>query len=107
MTSDMCFDVAAGEELKRQGLANAVRARPMAFGAARQAARFLGERGWQFVTMDDVFEHGFPKVSAIDLGNAAGAVFRERCWRLTPKRVKSRRTSNHAREIKVWEFVGL
>ena len=40
------------------------------------------------------------------LGPVAGSIFSGRRWELTAYRVKSRRKSNHGREIKVWRFVG-
>jgi len=39
-----------------------------------------------------------------DLGNAAGSIFAGKRWKFTGDRVKSRRPSAHAREIKVWRL---
>lgn len=46
-------------------------------------------------------EHGIDS-----LGPAAGAIFRGKDWEFTGQRVTSARVSNHAREIKVWRYVG-
>ncbi|MCC9603531.1 hypothetical protein LOC67_23525 [Stieleria sp. JC731] len=43
----------------------------------------------------------------IDLGPAAGSLFRGRQWQFTGKRIKSAKVSNHAREIKVWRLVSV
>ena len=40
------------------------------------------------------------------LGRVAGGVFRGREWQPTAYRVRSRRASNHGREIKIWRWVG-
>ena len=100
------FSIAEGDRLKREGMERAADARQGPLKQARRMARFLAQQGRLLVTIDDVIEYGFPELTAAELGNAAGSVFKEKCWRLTAQRVKSRRASNHAREIKVWEYVG-
>ena len=40
------------------------------------------------------------------LGAASGSMFKSKEWEFTGKRIKSKRTSNHSREIKVWRYVG-
>ena len=44
------------------------------------------------------------ELRGIDLGPAAGSVFRQACWEFTGQRIRSSRKSNHAREIKVWRY---
>tara|TARA_E500000305_G_scaffold111692_1_gene126814 strand:- start:3945 stop:4256 length:312 start_codon:yes stop_codon:yes gene_type:complete len=41
----------------------------------------------------------------VSLGPAAGSLFRQKHWRFTGDRINSKRVSNHAREIKVWELI--
>jgi len=40
------------------------------------------------------------------LGPAAGSLFRGNSWIFTGRRVRSSRKSNHARELKVWQYKG-
>ena len=106
MTPDL-FSIAEGEHRKREGMGRVAEAKETALSRARVSARELG-RSRRFVTIDDVisslqFFDGV--VMSRALGNAAGSVFREKCWRLTGQWVKSRRASNHARSVRVWEYV--
>ena len=58
------------------------------------------------VTADDVNAALIRIGITESLGNAAGSLFRGSEWQFTGERIKSARKTNHAREIKVWRYLG-
>lgn len=95
-------NVSVGEQLKEEGINRAAEAAGSNLELARQAAKDAAlKNSDNEVTIDDVRD-------ALDfnLGPASGAVFRGSDWQFTGKRVKSTFPANHAREIKVWRYVG-
>ena len=92
-----------GERLKAEGMAKAAINRASALSAARALAKSIGHRD-RYVTADDV-HHCLFDYQKEDLGNAAGSIFRGPTWKFTGRWLKSTRASNHARMIRVWEYV--
>jgi hypothetical protein len=97
-----------GETLKQQGMERARLARKELLIAARIIARDLADKAEYFgdgITIDDVMEVLETKrFSSADLGNAAGSVFLKRDFVFTGEWRKSKRTSSHARMIRVWRL---
>lgn len=59
------------------------------------------------ITMDDVVESLVDDgKSAHCLGGSAGSLFKGRAWVFTGERRRSTRVNNHARELKVWRYIG-
>ena len=88
-----------GMQLKLRGLQLASEAHREALEYARESAYILALKQGE-VTSDDVIVSD--EISAA-LGNAAGAIFREKHWRCVGFR-KSCRPSAHARIIRVWRL---
>ena len=74
---------------------------------ARCAAVEIALRHRDRITNADEVGELLLKEHGIDsLGPWAGAIFRGKDWEFTGQRVVSKRVKNHAREIKVWRYVG-
>tara|TARA_Y100001968_G_C18710860_1_gene415609 strand:- start:129 stop:452 length:324 start_codon:yes stop_codon:yes gene_type:complete len=101
------LDFMTGNVLKSEGMAAAAADKAELLQIARDAADWVATygNGYGTCTSDDVamrmqmLGHKYG-----DLGNAAGSIFAGKKWRFTGDRVKSRRPSAHAREIKVWRL---
>lgn len=102
------FDALRGESLKTQGMASAAKNKAWLLDLAREKAREIAlSRVSREVTADDVHEALFRAGHKPEhLGNAAGSIFRGRCWQFTGRYVRSQRPSNHSRDIKVWFYTG-
>ena len=101
------FDYQAGKARKREGMDDAAHGQNrtplhMARRIAKDLARShpLRECHADAVGME-LRRRGYPP----SLGPAAGSLFKGREWKFTGERIPSTRTSNHAREIKVWRLV--
>lgn len=99
------LNYAQGEALKDQGMKDAALSREDLLETARRIAHAIalalpGRRCHADLVAQEMERRGLP-----DLGPAAGSLFKGGNWRFTGERVKSRRTANHARELKVWEYV--
>jgi len=104
--SEQQMEFLTGHQLKQIGMDRAADVRADALTIAREEAEYLGKTT-EFVHMDMVVPRmELRGVSSEDLGNAAGSVFKGGNWKFTGHRVMSKRPSNHAREIKVWRWVG-
>ena len=68
------------------------------------AVQVAQQRRDRTVTADDVYRL-LPPADIHHLGNAAGSLFRGAAWEFTGRRTRSRRITNHAREIKVWRLI--
>lgn len=91
-----------GVDLKAQGMEQAATSRYSALSFARKIARSIANsRPSRTVTIDDVQHRLLPE--GIDLGNAAGSVFKEPCWQFLEYH-RSHRASNHARIIAIWQL---
>lgn len=92
-------DLFEGTARKERGIAQASRSRSAALDWARSAAKVAAASG-RSITADDIQEL-LPE--SMDLGNAAGAIFRGPDW-VHVGYTKSRRPGNHARVISVWRL---
>jgi hypothetical protein len=81
-------------ELSSQSFVEAMRA---------EAKRISKERGW--VSSDDLRVYASQHNLEPTHQNSWGAIFRGPCWQVVGRR-KSAVPGNHAREIKVWQYVG-
>lgn len=106
MTEPNLFDAERGEKLRDAGIERAAmnQRRKNVFEEAKiRAVAIAGHCGT--VTIDDVMQEmervGFD-IGII--GPSAGAVFKGPQWEFTGQWVKSRRTSNHCRSIRVWRL---
>ena len=101
------FDFHASKALKREGMDDAAHGQNrtplhMARSIAKDLARShpLRECHADAVGME-LRRQGYSP----SLGPAAGSLFKGREWKFTGERIQSTRTSNHAREIKVWRLI--
>jgi hypothetical protein len=99
------FDAIAAREAAEQGIATAEINKRTLLDEARGIAVELG-REKRFVTADDVVRRYSFRHPHDPLGNAAGGIFKGKEWRDTGRRVRSKRVNSHARELRVWEFIG-
>jgi hypothetical protein len=99
------FNLQAGEDLKATALDNAEKRNALELGRqfAREAALRRADRT---ATADDA-ARGFLRIGkpADFLGNSAGALFRGNEWEFTGRWQKSHRTTNHARQNRVWRLI--
>jgi hypothetical protein len=100
------FDSVAAARLRDAGMTLAAENKNPLLLYAREGAREIARgRESREVTADDVqawlVGKGF-KESALE--NAAGSVFREKCWRFV-RWTTSKRPAAHARGIRVWRLV--
>lgn len=98
------FDRAQSQSRKRQGMLLAEQNKSVLLERARAIAVDLGKKQ-RYVTADDVGKE-MQYRSMGELGPAAGSLFKTSDWVFTGRRIQSDRRSNHARELKVWEYVG-
>ncbi len=100
------LDFMTGNVLKSEGMAAAAADKTEILQIARDAADWVANHiGDGICTSDDVaMRMQYLGHKYGDLGNAAGSIFAKKKWRFTGDRVKSRRPSAHAREIKVWRL---
>ena len=99
------FDYEESLRLKYEGMDRAEAKAATPLEEAREIARRIAlKTPDRCVSADDVGRElkrlGLP----FSLGPATGSLFRGKEWEFTGRRIKSRRTSNHAREIKVWRL---
>lgn len=93
-----------GKNAKDVGLARACLANLENLLEARRYAKLFAEgHPEKTCTADDVQK--VLQARGIDLGPAAGAIFREKCWQWTGRFVQSERISNHTRLLRVWRLI--
>ncbi len=104
MTQMSIFDLPMGIELANKGIALAADNKGELVTRGRNIAlRIAATRGE--VTADDVqYELAKEGVSVKALGNAAGAIFRDRRFRFTGRMAKSTRIHAHGNLLRVWEL---
>lgn len=104
MSSDSpyLFDMTTGEALKQHGMELAADHRVDELCLARQIAIEIARNGDGTCHMDQVRQR-LPE--GVELGPAAGSVFKGSEWEFTGLRVRSLLQSNHARELKVWRLI--
>ncbi len=104
MTQMSIFDLPMGIELANKGIALAADNKGELVTRGRNIAlRIAATRGE--VTADDVqYELAKEGVSVKALGNAAGAIFRDRRFKFTGRMAKSTRIHAHGNLLRVWEL---
>jgi hypothetical protein len=96
------FDLSEGIRRKEEGLDLASRTRRDALAAAKLIAMQLAaRRPDRTITIDDIQEVIIPM--GINLGPAAGSVFRGRDWEFVGTR-KTKRKTSHARPVSIWRL---
>jgi hypothetical protein len=92
--------------LAEAGMHFAVARRSPLVDAIRLRVRVLAQcREDRTATADDVdIALADLKRTHAELGNAAGSIFRDGCWRFTGDWRASTRDSNHARPVRVWQL---
>ena len=104
MDGDGLFNSGESERQKEEGMDRVATNRAERLEEARSIALYLAMALGE-VTADHVGRHLKHIGHGPDwLGNAAGSIFKGPWFHFTGKRVKSARTSNHARELKVWRL---
>lgn len=98
------FDVIEGTRQRDAGMERAAKNKAHLLDLAREAATHIARRTGE-VNMDDVYAAlEFYCGNYGELGNAAGAVFKGGQFEFTGRWVKSQRTTNHGRFIRVWKL---
>jgi hypothetical protein len=98
------YDATTSEANKREGMSHAALAGSGNLEIARVIAANIAWANNGLVTMDDVGK--VLDARGIEVGPWAGSVFKGASWEFTGSRVRSTRTSNNGRELKVWRWVG-
>lgn len=91
-----------GESLKKDGMKNAADANHEVLMLAREIALHLAKQTGGRCHADMV--QSVLIANGLELGNAAGSLFKTQDWEWTGDFVKSDRVSNHARIIRVWRL---
>lgn len=95
-----------GIALKEAGLALARTNKQMLLSLCRnELVRIAFTRDDLTATADDV--QGYLEsigYTSADLGNAAGSLFRQKCWKFTGEWSPSSRKTNHAHSNRVWRY---
>lgn len=94
------------KQAKEDGMAKAAKNKAALLAYARELATNhpLARVG---ITMDEVVEALVEEgKSERCLGSAAGSLFKGGSWEFTGERRRSKRMTNHARELKVWKYKG-
>lgn len=96
------FDQEESEAGKESGMTAAAEKRPSDLELAREIARSLCKANGT-ANADEVGRLLDERHGVVSLGPAAGSIFK--CgFVFTGRRVRSTRTKNHARELKVWRL---
>ena len=104
MTQTRTFDLPMGIELANKGIALAADNKGELVTRGRNIALRIAELRGE-VTADDVqYELAKEGVSVKALGNAAGAIFRDRRFKFTGRMAKSTRIHAHGNLLRVWEL---
>ena len=100
MTEQFNFDFS--QQAKEQGMRLAADNQPSALAMAREIAEEIARRNGR-VSADDVGRE--MKARGYDeTGPWAGSIFSQKQWEFTGLRIRSKRVSNHGRELKVWRL---
>jgi hypothetical protein len=96
--------VLSSRQLKAEGMEKAATAKTTELAVARELAVSLArQKPTRTLHMDEL--RTTLDILGIELGPAAGSVFRGDDWEFTGQRVESEHGSNHARELKVWRLI--
>jgi len=103
------FDLNAGLRAKEQGMLDAATkpGRQELLELARSTAKAIAlKRDNRQVTVDDVGRTLKGLFGINSLGKWGGSIFKPKEWEFTGKYKRTARISSHAREVKVWRYVG-
>lgn len=101
------FDETESQKRKDEGMKIAAEAQPTLLDKCREVAVEIAmDRPDRKVSSDDVGIVMLQRHNVSGLGPVGGSIFRGPNWVFTGERVRSTRTTNHAREIKVWRYTG-
>lgn len=108
MDNPTLFDAVAAERGKETGMSEAAASRSELLAIAQQLAIDIAKtREDRCCDADDVqagmVQRGF---SVFALGNAAGSIFKGKCWEWTGVFVKSERAHSHSNLLRKWRYVG-
>jgi len=98
------FDYAEAQRLKAEGMDLAAANNTTPLAMARAAAKQIAQATDGTCDADRV--GAAMEILGIPTGNWMGSLFKGKRWEFTGQRIKSIRKSAHAREIKVWRWVG-
>jgi hypothetical protein len=94
-----------GEQLKLEGMTRAADNNGMILKLYQSTAERLGRMGYP-ITIDTVhLELAIYGLGPVDIGNAAGSVFKGKDWERVGFR-KADRFSSHARMLSLWKWKG-
>jgi hypothetical protein len=100
----MTFDLEQGMELKESGMQLAASRRKESLAACRSHLVKLAQRGDGTCTADDAAQYvEFMRLEP--LGNAAGALFAGKWWKMTGEYRPSARKTNHTHRNPIWILV--
>jgi len=105
----MNFDQIESQRLKDEGMLKAARKRVSDLELARGYARDLGGTvKFQAIgiTIDDVLRRMEIRGDPVDLGNAAGSVFKTKDWYTKGETRMSTRVSRHRGRLLIWYLKG-
>ncbi len=97
------FDSTASQEAKASGMTIAAENQPGALEMAREIALSIATEGDGRCNADQVGRR-MKGLGYEETGPWAGSIFKGEQWEFTGERVRSARTSNHGRELKVWRL---
>lgn len=97
------FNIDKGEALKEAGVALASNKRSAELEIAQAVARDIAKSAADNTCTADQVQAVLLS-RGINLGNAAGAIFKGRNWTMVGVK-KSARVSNHARILRIWKLV--
>lgn len=97
------FSLPFGRALRNSAMVLAADSKREKLAYARYVAEGIArQRKSRLVTIDDVQENLLK--NNMDLGMAAGSVFKTQSWEFTGQYVQTKRASSHARHVKVWRL---
>lgn len=106
MTQTTIFDVITATERGNAGIAAAADNHASAVLDARRIAHEIGRRQRR-LSMNDVNREWTQRGRRrSELGNGAGAVFRDRAFRRTSQTVRAEHIDGRGRWLPVWEYIG-
>jgi hypothetical protein len=101
------FDQVESQRRKTEGMVAAAEVQPSLLELCRiVAVEIAMSRQSRTLTADDVGRVMKSRYSVGGLGPIGGSIFRGDNWQFTGDRIKSARISAHARELKVWKYIG-
>ena len=101
------FHSTRGEQLRLNGMGMAADNSTEYLSLARKVAATIAKgRINRCATADDVGRVLKDDYGLDSLGPAAGSIFRHPDWESTGARRRSKRITNHSRELRVWRYTG-